>query len=144
MPLLKEKGFAPSEGALAKVVTLVRERAGFVTDLWKESDFFFVAPASYDPEVLKKRWNESSLSLIKELREVVAGTDPFTAQDSERIVKEWIAARGHNTGMVLNLFRLLIVGASRGPHLFDITEWIGREETLHRLDNGLSRLSQLV
>jgi len=142
LPLLIEKGFAPSEDALARVVTLVRERAGFVSDLWKEADFFFVAPQSYDPEVLKKRWNETSPSLIKELREVVAGIDPFTAQDSERIVKEWIAARGHNTGTVLNLFRLLIVGASRGPHLFDITEWIGHEETLRRLDNGIRRLSE--
>jgi len=82
--------------------------------------------------------------LIKELREVVARIEPFTAQESERIVKEWIAAQGHNTGTVLNLFRLLIVGASRGPHLFDITEWIGRKETLRRLDNGISRLSHQV
>lgn len=103
-----------------------------------------MAPESYDPEVLKKRWNDGSPVLIKELREVVAGIDPFTAQNSERVVKEWIAARGHNMGTVLNLFRLLIVGASRGPHLFDITEWIGRDETLRRLDNGLSRLSQRI
>lgn len=141
MKVVKEHGFTPSFAELIRIVRLVRDRAGFVTDLWKESDFFFVAPETYDAEVVKKRWNESSPALITALREVVAGIDPFTAADTERIVKEWISANGHNTGTVLSLFRLLIVGASHGPHLFDITEWIGHEETLRRIDNGLKRLA---
>jgi glutamyl-tRNA synthetase len=144
MPLLIEKGFHPGEETLRRIVSLVKERAGFVRDLWHEADFFFVAPESYDKDVLKKRWNADSPMLMRELREVIAREGQFTSESLEKTVKEWITSRSYNTGVVLNLFRLLMVGASRGPHLFDIVELTGREETLRRLDDGIRRLSSPV
>jgi len=142
MPLVMAKGFHPPADKLVRAVSLVRERAGFVSDLWKETDFFFIAPEAYDREVVKKRWNEDSPRIVTELREVVADIEPLYSDNCERIVKDWISERGHNTGTVLNLFRLIIVGALRGPHLFDIVEWIGRDETLRRLSNGVKHLTQ--
>ena len=141
MPIVKEKGFSPDRATLVSIVSLVKERAGFVKELWNEADFFFVAPESYDAEVVRKRWNADSQGQMRELREQVAGVQQFTAEVLEKSVKEWIAAKGYNTGSILNLFRLLLVGASRGPHLFEIAALIGREETLRRLDEGISRLS---
>ena len=141
MPMVKEKGFSPDRATLVSIVSLVKERAGFVKELWNEADFFFVAPESYDAEVVRKRWNADSQGQMRELREQVAGVQQFTAEVLEKSVKEWIAAKGYNTGSILNLFRLLLVGASRGPHLFEIAALIGREETLRRLDEGISRLS---
>lgn len=141
MPMVKEKGFSPDRATLVSIVSLVKERAGFVKELWNEADFFFVAPESYDAEVVRKRWNADSQGQMRELREQVAGVQQFTAEVLEKSVKEWIAAKGYNTGAILNLFRLLLVGASRGPHLFEIAALIGREETLRRLDEGISRLS---
>ena len=141
MPMVKEKGFSPDRATLVRIVSLVKERAGFVKELWNEADFFFVAPESYDAEVVRKRWNADSQGQMRELREQVAGVQQFTAEVLEKSVKEWIAAKGYNTGAILNLFRLLLVGASRGPHLFEIAALIGREETLRRLDEGISRLS---
>jgi len=141
MPLVREKGFNPEPTTLKKIISLVKERAGFVSELWRESDFFFVAPDSYDQEVLKKRWNADSLRQMNELREVISGISPFTQENMEEKVREWIKASSYNTGGILNLFRLMLVGASRGPHLYDIAVIIGREETLRRLDNGIRRLS---
>ncbi len=144
MPLVVEKGFHPGEETLRRIVSLVKERASFVKDLWHEADFFFVAPESYDRDVIKKRWNDDSPMLMRELRDVIAGEQQFTSEALEKRVKEWIAAGSYNTGMILNLFRLLMVGASRGPHLFDIVELTGREETLRRLDDGIRRLSSVA
>ncbi|MCU0459357.1 MAG: glutamate--tRNA ligase [Bacteroidales bacterium] len=141
IPLVKEKGFSPERATLVRIVSLVKERAGFVKDLWNEADFFFVAPQSYDAEVVRKRWTADSPVQMRELRDQIAEVQPFVPEVMEKSVKEWIASRGYNTGAILNLFRLLLVGASRGPHLFDIAALIGREETLRRLDDGISRLS---
>jgi glutamyl-tRNA synthetase len=140
MPVINEKGFNPAPDTLKKIISLVKERAGFVKDLWHEADFFFVAPESYDPEVVRKRWNADSHLQMKELLGVVAGAESFASEDLEKTVKEWIAGSPYNTGTILNLFRLLMVGASRGPHLFDIVELTGREETLRRIENGIRRL----
>jgi len=141
MPLVKEKGFNPSRENLLTIVSLVKERAVFVADLWNESDFFFIAPDTYDEGALKKRWNDGSTAMLKALRDVVATTEPFTPENMETVVREWVTANGHNSGNVFNLFRLLLVGACRGPHLFDIAAWIGKEETLRRLDDGITRLA---
>ncbi len=140
-PILREKGFSPSHESLVKLVSMVRERATFVTDLWKESDFFFVAPDSYDEKELKKRWDDRSAEMIRSLRGLVASLQVFTPEEMEKDVREWVNANGYNTGNVFNMFRLLLVGACRGPRLFDIAEWLGREETLRRLDTGLRKLA---
>ena len=128
---------------MEKVISLtrmVRERAAFITELWEQADFFFKAPEEYDQEVVRKRWKEETPTQMQELTVLLEGVEDFSVDNTERIVKEWIAARGYNTGGILNVFRLLVVGASRGPHLFDITAWIGKEETLARLRSGISRL----
>jgi glutamyl-tRNA synthetase len=38
----------------------------------------------------------------------------------------------------MNAFRLVVVGALRGPHMFDIISWIGKEETINRIERGIS------
>jgi len=71
MPIVEEKGFSPGHDTLVRIVSLVKERVGFVKELWNEADFFFVAPDSYDPDVVRKRWNADSPLQMRELREVV-------------------------------------------------------------------------
>ena len=130
---LRAKGFFVDIVELETLIGLVKERVSFVKDIWDQTDFFFKAPETYDPEVIKKRWKEDSASLLTELRTVLENIDDFSAVSTEPVVKEWIEKNGYNTGAVMNAFRLVIVGASRGPHMFDIIEWIGKEET-HQTD----------
>jgi glutamyl-tRNA synthetase len=141
MPLVQEKGFSTSFERLLPLVSMVKERVVFVKDLWDELDFFFVAPQTYDEAALRKRWNDSSETMLKELRDIVAAVDDFTPEKIEHKVREWVTSNGHNSGNVFNLFRLLLVGACRGPLLFDIASWLGKDETLGRLDAGISRLT---
>ncbi|MBE0676204.1 MAG: glutamate--tRNA ligase [Bacteroidales bacterium] len=139
---LKKKGFNITPEKAIRLTSLVRERADFVSELWAQADFFLVAPEAYDPDVVSKRWKEETPQQISELIKILSEIEDFSSSNTERVVKEWIASMGYNTGAILNIFRLLIVGASRGPHLFDITEWTGREETLRRLKIGLSKLTK--
>jgi glutamyl-tRNA synthetase len=66
----------------------------------------------------------------------------FSAAETESVVKTWIGKNGYNTGVIMNSFRLVIVGTSRGPHMFDIITWIGKEETLKRIDRGIIALTK--
>jgi glutamyl-tRNA synthetase len=123
---------------LETLVEMVKERVNFVRDIWEHTDFFFKTPESYDQDVIKKRWNDDSATLLLELRSILEKIDDFSSAGTEPVIKAWIEEKGYNTGVVMNAFRLVIVGASRGPHMFDIISWIGKEETLKRIDNGLS------
>jgi glutamyl-tRNA synthetase len=139
---LRAKGFHVDIVRLEILIGLVKERVSFVKDIWDQTDFFFKAPEYYDPEVVRKRWQENSASLLKELIPVLQGVADFTPEEAESAVRKWIESKGYNTGAVMNVFRLVIVGTLRGPHMFDIISWIGREETVKRIEKGISVISQ--
>lgn len=134
---LKEKGIDRPLSYIEQVVSLVKERISFVKELWDQSFFFFVAPQSYDEKTVKKRWKEETPDQMKELIGVLQGISDFSAHNQEEIVKPWIEQKGYHLGNVMNAFRLAIVGEPKGPHMFDITATIGKEETVNRLEKAL-------
>jgi glutamyl-tRNA synthetase len=137
MPVLVEKGIETDSEKVSQIVGLVKERVNFVSELWDQSFFFFEAPESYDDKAVKKRWKADSYQQMEELSSVLASIDDFSAENTETVVKKWIEEKEFGMGMIMNAFRLLIVGALSGPHLFDIISIIGKEETLKRIKTGL-------
>lgn len=136
-PVLEEKGIDFPLGYIETVVGLVKERVSFVKELWDQSSFFFVAPEVYDEKVVKKRWKEESPVQMQELIEVLRGINDFSAHNQEEIVKGWIESKGYHLGNIMNAFRLAVVGESKGPHMFDITAVIGKDETITRLEKAI-------
>lgn len=140
--ILRAKGIHQDIVHLEKLIGLVKERVNFVKDIWQETDFFFIAPESYDKEVIKKRWKPETPSQLSELKAVLEEVSEFNPAITEQTVKAWIESKGYNTGAVMNAFRLVIVGASRGPHMFDIISWIGKEETIKRIERGITIIGE--
>lgn len=139
---LREKGFHVDIVRLEMLVTLVKERVNFVKEFWAQTDFFFKAPEEYDQDAVRKRWQENTGTMLQELGGVISGLDDFSSHSVETAVKLWIESRGYNMGAVMNPFRIVIVGSLRGPHMFDIISWIGKGETLSRIEKGLSLIGK--
>ena len=142
LPVLVEKGYMTDRDFIVEVIGLVKDRAHFVHELWEQSDFFFKAPDEFNPKAVKKRWKTNSYDQINELKEVLTAIDDFSSENVEAVVKAWIEEKEYGLGAVLNAFRLVIVGALKGPHLFDIVALLGQEETLRRLEIGLHELGR--
>ena len=141
-PLLKEKGVEADPEKVIRIISLVKERASFVHELWNESYFFFQRPAEFDPKAVKKRWKQDSYDQMNQVKEVLAAIDDFSSENIEKTVKNWIEKNEYGLGAILNALRLIIVGALKGPHLFDIMAVIGKEETIVRIENGLNILGK--
>jgi glutamyl-tRNA synthetase len=137
--ILNEKGIAVTEEKLEVLVTLIKERAHFVSEFWELSDFFFNAPESYD-EKAAKNWKEDTPALLQELISVLENIGDFTSTNIETIVKDWMSKNEIGMGKVMQPFRLSLVGALKGPHLFDIVEWIGKAATIERLQKAIATL----
>jgi glutamyl-tRNA synthetase len=135
---IRAQGFHHDIVHIETLVELVKERVSFVKDMWQETDFFFKSPETYDQDVIKTRWKPESSAQMLELKSELESIDEFKPPVIEQVVKRWIEEKGYNTGTVMNAFRLVIVGASRGPHMFDIISWIGKEETLNRINKGVA------
>lgn len=138
--ILVEKGIIEDSQKVTRIVSLVKERANFITDLWEQSSFFFQAPAAYDEKTVQKRWKADSPAQMLELADVLAGIDDFSPEHTEEVVKAWIESKGYGLGAVMNAFRLSVVGAAKGPHMFDITAILGKEETIARLKRAVETL----
>jgi glutamyl-tRNA synthetase len=103
------------------------------------SNFFFEAPTSYD-EKAAKNWKEETPELIRQLISVLASIEIFTSANIETIIKDWMTQNEIGMGKIMQPFRLSLVGSLKGPHLFDIVELIGKEETIRRLEKAIAAL----
>ena len=123
-----------------RVIDLIKERATFVQDFWELGDYFFKAPVNYDLKAAKKAWKEGTDALMKELIEILSEVKDFSSKNIEDQVKNWITSNEIGFGKVMQPFRLSLVGALKGPHLFDICELIGKEETIARIQAAIDKL----
>ncbi len=142
--ILEEKKADYADIDVRKVVELIRERANFVSDFWDQGHFFFKPPEEYDPKAVKKNWKEDTPGIMNELKQVLSDIEisEFTTENTEEKVKQWINKKELGMGKVMNPFRLSVVGALRGPHLFDIIALTGKKKTLKRIDQALKYIKK--
>jgi len=139
--ILVEKGIVEETDKVLKIVSMVKERVGFVHDLWEQSGFFFVAPTEYDAKSVQKRWKAETPAQLTELCGVLAALDDFSSEKAEEVVMAWIASKEYNVGGIMNAFRISVVGAAKGPHMFDITALIGKQETIQRIERAIKTIN---
>lgn len=139
-PVLEANGVSAPIEKVITVVGLMKERVNFVKELWDATSFFFVAPTEYDAKTAKKRWKEDSAKCMLELAEVLNNIADFGAQAQEKGVMDWIAAKEYHTGNIMNAFRLALVGEGKGPHIFDLSYVLGKEETVARIQRAVEVL----
>lgn len=139
-PIVAGNGIDESMERITKVVSMMKDRVNFVKELWPLCSFFFIPPTEYDEKTVRKRWKENSAQVMGELAEVLEGIDDFSLENQEHIVMAWIESKGYKLGDVMNAFRLALVGEGKGPGMFDISAYLGKEETLRRLRRAIEVL----
>ena len=140
MPYLEAKGLSGDKATVAKVIGLTKDRVNFVSELWEQVNFFFVAPTEYDEKSLKKRWKEDSPKHMAEMLALLEAHEDWSAEGLDNLIMPWIAEKEYGVGIVMNAFRICLVGAARGPHIWNITDVLGKEETLRRVRTALEKL----
>ena len=136
-PILESHGIQADPAYVEKVVGMMKNRVNFVKELWETCSFFFVAPTEYDEKTRKKRWKEDSAAQLSEMMELLKVREPFDIEGTENEVKAWIESKGYHLGNIMNATRLALVGEGKGPHIFDITEALGKEESLRRIQRAI-------
>lgn len=143
-PVMEAEGVdmnAFSDEYIARAVASVKSRINFVKDLVDQAGFYFRAPSTYNPKDIKKRWSAETPTLMRRLIEVMTPLQDLSAANAEPVVMEWIKSNGLHMGNVMNAFRLAVVGECKGPHMFEITDILGKEETIKRINAAIDRIS---
>lgn len=129
-----------SDDYIARAVGTIKNRISFIKDIWDNAHFYFKAPDTYAEKDVRKRWKEGMPQIMQQLIEVLKALPDFSAAAAEPVVLGWIKEHGYHLGNVMNAFRLTVVGECKGPHMFEITELLGRDETIARIQRGIDNI----
>lgn len=138
--ILRDNGIEAPMESVVRVVGLMKGRVNFVKELWPLCSFFFVAPTTYDEKTAKKRWKEFSARQMSELAALLEGLSDFSMAAQEEAVNAWLAENDYKMGDVMNAWRLTLVGEGKGPHMYEISSFLGQAETLKRMRRAIEIL----
>ncbi len=142
LPMLAEQGISTTKERAAKAISLIKERAIFPKDLLSLTIYMFQAPTEYDEKSVAKFWKADNVAKLKELRAQLAAESVITAEATEPKIHQWVVDNQYSMGQLMNSLRIAIIGISQGPSIFAISEFIGKDETLARIDNALAKLGE--
>ena len=133
-------GYAQQDDYVEKVVALIKERANFVSDFWELSAYFFESPTDFDEKAVRKQWKEDTPQIMTELIGVLENIEDFSSENVETLVKAWINENDLSFGKVMPPLRLVVVGAMKGPHMFDILGMVGKAESISRIKKAIATI----
>jgi len=139
-PIVANNGVDETMERITQVVSMMKDRVDFVKELWPLCSFFFIPPTAYDEKTVRKRWKTDSPQVMTELAALLESLDDFSLENQEREVMAWVEKKGYKLGDVMNAFRLTLVGEGKGPGMFDISAFLGKEETLRRMRKAIEVL----
>ncbi len=139
---LESRGIKADKDYVSEVVGLIKERAEFVKEFWDQGSFFFRAPETYDPKVVKKRWKEHTPKMMKGLTEVIKSVQDFKAETLKPEIVKYIESKDLGMGAVMNALRLVLVGGGFGPDLMKIAELLGKDEVIGRIEAGIENIKR--
>ncbi|MBN2680956.1 MAG: glutamate--tRNA ligase [Bacteroidales bacterium] len=137
---LEKKAVEISLEKLITIVGLVKERIGFVSELWEQSWFFFNSPETYDQKIVEKKWKEETPGILQGVVNLLQEINNFERDNLEIEFKAYLEKNEIGFGQVMNAFRLCLTGGATGPDLFSIVSVIGKEETVNRINLALEKI----
>ena len=137
--VLKEKGITTSLD-VTKIVSLVKERATFLSDLWGQSNFFFITPEKYNEKASLKAFKPETPEILKAVIEILSSAEDFSETNISEKVKSWVVSKELGFGKVMMPLRLALVGEMKGPDVFDIAAVLGKKEVIIRIENAITKI----
>lgn len=140
--VLVEKGVKSTGEKTLAVVSEIKERCEFVSEIWGQSYYFFEAPTGYDAKTVKKRWKEDTPDKLKEIVTLFESVDSWKADSIKERFSTFMNEKEWGFGAVMNPLRLSLVGGNMGPDLFVICELLGKEESIQRINSAIESIKK--
>lgn len=129
-----------SDDTIAKIVSLMKERATFVKDMYAQGEFFFHQPEKYDEKAAKKAWNENTANTMELLAQTLDSVEDFHAETLRETLHTFAEQQELGMGKVMMPLRLSLVGELKGPDVPDILEVLGKTESTSRIRAAIQKI----
>jgi glutamyl-tRNA synthetase len=152
--VLREQGIVSTPEKEAEVVRMMKLKVieytdgqgqkhkrniSFVSDLWPLTRFFFVAPTGFDTEdkFVRKNWKEETAKEMQQLADVLTTVQNFSVEGMKPAVDAWSERTGIKPW---NAWRICLVGEGQGPDMYELAAFLGKDETLRRMNFAIKEL----
>jgi glutamyl-tRNA synthetase len=115
---------------------MMLERVAFLPEIL-DTDWLTAAPSEFNAKLARKKWKDETSGYLRDLARVLGGIGEWTSENVEAEFKGFLETRELGFGQVLLPFRIALTGEGGGPSMFDFAAFLGKEETLARLDQGI-------
>lgn len=137
---LQKHGVQADKEYALRIMNMIKERVHFIPEFWDQCSYFFVAPTEYDPQVIKKRWVAGTNEHLLKMMDIILSVQPYDKELAHNKVMDYVQTNELNMGKIMNSFRLALVGAAKGPDLFEIITTIGVSETEARIKRAVAEI----
>ncbi len=124
---------------IGAALSLAKERLVVPQDLYNEHRYFFEAPSEYDQKAASKQWKEDSPNLLAEFLKQCEKTS-YTEVELEACLKAYSEASEIGVGKVMAPLRLALVGSLKGPSVYALMHFLGKEDVANRVANAANTL----
>jgi len=153
--VLKENGITATAEQEAEVVRMMKTKVieykdnkgnvrkrnvSFPSDLWPLTKFFFVAPTEFDREgdkFIRKNWNENTADQMRQMVAVLETITDWSVEGQKAVVDPWVEQTGFKPW---NAWRIALVGTGQGPDMYELSAFLGKEETIKRMKKAIDVL----
>jgi len=133
IPCTKEKA--------AQVCHAMKERITFPKDIWKQGQFFFIAPTQFDEQVISKKWNQEAVSVLSGFKNELEKREGIKADEAKTLLEQVAASLSIGVGKIMQALRVVLTGGASGPDLMITIEIIGPREASNRISTALKTWS---
>jgi glutamyl-tRNA synthetase len=138
---IEKEGLSIDKAKASKIAHVMKERATFPADLWKEGKFMMIAPSEFDTDIATKKWNAEVVRVLGTYIEKLASfSDEFTPEKAKALLEESAEVNGIKLGKVMQAVRLAVTGVGAGPDLMAVFSILGTEELSKRIKFALDTL----
>jgi len=131
--ILDKKEIKAGHEYIVKVCGLVKDRVNFVSEIWNQASFFFVAPQNYNEEAMKKRWKENTPAIMQDVKKILTDLTDFSEQNIHDVLHRYSEEKVLGMGQIMIPLRIALVGGTYGPELPTIAAMLGKEEVARRI-----------
>jgi len=142
LPIVQAAGFSASAEKMHAVTPLIRERIKLLRDVLTAADFFFVDKLPpYDAAELIPQKGDAAMALkaLTRAKEVLPNTE-FTHDPLDHALRAAAQELGLKAGQMFQPIRVAVCGRKNAPPLFETLQVLGKETTLERIDEAVSKL----
>jgi glutamyl-tRNA synthetase len=142
LPIVCKAGFNVTPEKMLRITPLIRERIKLLRDVLAAADFFFVDQLPpYDPAELIPQKGDAAVAkkVLQRAQEVLANVE-FKHDPLDQSLRAAAQELGIKAGQMFQPIRVAVCGRKNAPPLFETLEVLGRETTLARIEQAISRI----